>query len=1054
MSYLSFLSGGSPNRRLRCSSDQRCVFRVRNPQFRRLFFLGLLPLLILGCGSDDASHTIQIVEAHPEPRPTDIEPEAVAEDLPRHGLELTLPKAPRRFFVDLTSQDYFEVVIEQRGIDVEMSLSDPHGQELLHVDSPNGPAGNETLAVVAAVSGRYVLTIYPEVEHSGRQVRLGAIIQRPAGEADRHFARILRHHHEPLLEDGKGARHDQYLRFSQHLAQLLLQDRPLFQGRIERMLGLLCLADGRVQDALGHLERALPLIRRESNDWELAPLLNDMGYAARLAGEPKQARASFEESLRRSEALGHELASATALNNLGVLYEGLGELEHALSFYDRSASSWRRLERLEKLATTLHNIGLTYISLGRMDHALGHLEQALELRRGAGDERGEAVTLASIGWARSLEGDHACALDLFDQSLELRRALGDRSGEAVTLDQRGGVLRALGRDLEAIGDFERALSLLDTSGNRVIEAHLLANLGEVLLAVGRPVEALERQRAALALFRAVDDRQGEARALIDLAAVERRRNRPDVALEHYERAFELFDSVRGRLQSTAFRRSYFAARYPTYSAYIDLLLELDVERPDEGFGLRAFHALERVRARSLRERLGTKGSWWRGADPVLLAAEQSIRERINLLEGQRLRALKTGTDGGVVGLDQEIEALVAEYEKLEGRLWRSSGHEASPSRALRLHEIQAQLDAETTLLVYHLGEREVVWLIEHERWRYWPIERAPQTVSTEVLAGRTRRSLAASGGVGRRGQADADAKALAERVLAPVVSELGRRVVVVASGALATVPFGTLPIEATRFLVERHEVAYLPSASVLPLLRGPRSSEKLLAVLADPVFKANDRRLTVASSSSRGPGAGPLPRLPHAGAEAAAVFALAEECVNAPARCLMLTGAEASRSVVLDGQLANYRLIHFATHGWVDDRHSALSGIVLSRFDAVGQPQEGFLRVHEIERLHLSADLVVLSACRTALGDTVRGEGVVGMAQAFFRAGARRLLVSHWQVDDRSTAALMERFYHHLLVDGQSPTAALAGAQRWMQQDTQWQAPYYWGAFALQGDWR
>ncbi len=1021
---------------------------------RLSFVLWLLLPLVLGCRGEAASDPARQARP-PQISPFDTGPEAVLEDLPRDGRDLTLAQRPRRFIVELAAQDYFELVVEQRGIDVAVTLADAHGQELLTADNPNGPAGAETLAAVAAESGRYTLTITPSFEHSGRRVRLGAVVQRPAAEADRQFAGILGQYYRRPEASSSRARQLRYARQIRHLEQLARQDRPLLRGRIERGLGLLCLADGRIRDALGHLERALPLIRSHSNDWELTPLLNDAGYAARLAGKPKRARAAFEESLRRSDALGNDLAAATALNNLGVLSEGLGELEHALSFYDRSAARWRRLSRLKNLATTRHNIGLTYVSLGLLDQARDHLEQALELRRTAGDERGEAVTLASIGWVRSLEGDHACALDLFDQSLDLRRAFGDRGGEAATLDQRGGALRALGRNAEAIEDFERALSLLDGAGNRVIEAHLLANLGEALLAVGRPLEALESQRAALALFRAVDDRQGEARALIDLAVVERRRHRPDAALMHYERAFELIDSIRGRLQSTAFRRSYFAARYDAYSAYVDLLLELDAERPQEGFGPRAFHALERARARGLRERLGAEVPWWRGADPALLAEEQHVRERINLLESLRFRGLETGAEEGeLAGLDQEIETLAGEYEKLEGRLRRGAGPEASPPRALTLAEIQAHLDAETTLLVYHLGEQEVVWLVDHERRRRWSLERAPRTVSTEILAGRTRGSLAASAGVGRRAQAEADATALAERVLAPVVSELERRVVVVATGALATVPFGALPIEAATPLVERHEIAYLPSASVLPLLRGRRQPEKLLAVLADPIFDATDERLASAQARSRTPEAGLLRRLPHAGAEAATVFGLAGDCAREPARCLMLTGAEASRAAVLDGRLADYRLIHFATHGWVDDRHSALSGIVLSRFDAAGRPREGFLRVHEIERLDLAADLVVLSACRTALGDTVRGEGVVGMAHAFFRAGARRLLVSYWRVGDRATAALMERFYRHLLVDGQPPAAALAGAQRWMMRDTAWQAPCYWGAFALQGDWR
>ncbi len=228
---------------------------------RRSSALWLLLPLVLGCRGEAASDPVQQAETSPQTSLSDAGPEAVLEDLPRAGRDLTLPERPRRFIVELAAQDYFELEVEQRGIDVAVTLTDPRGQEVLTVDSPNGPAGAETLAAVAAEPGRYMLTITPSFEHSGRRVRLGAVVQRPAAEADRHFAGILGQYYRRQEGRSSQSRQRRYTQQTRNLEQLARQDRPLLRGRIERVLGLLCLADGRIRDALGHLERALPPMR-------------------------------------------------------------------------------------------------------------------------------------------------------------------------------------------------------------------------------------------------------------------------------------------------------------------------------------------------------------------------------------------------------------------------------------------------------------------------------------------------------------------------------------------------------------------------------------------------------------------------------------------------------------------------------------------------------------------------------------------------------------------------------------------------------------------------
>jgi CHAT domain-containing protein len=146
--------------------------------------------------------------------------------------------------------------------------------------------------------------------------------------------------------------------------------------------------------------------------------------------------------------------------------------------------------------------------------------------------------------------------------------------------------------------------------------------------------------------------------------------------------------------------------------------------------------------------------------------------------------------------------------------------------------------------------------------------------------------------------------------------------------------------------------------------------------------------------------------------------------------------------------------VHFATHGILNSKQPELSGVVLSLLDEQGKPQNGFLRLHDVFNLNLPAELVVLSACETGLGEEVKGEGLVGLTRGFMYAGSPRVVVSLWSVDDEATSQLMVKFYKKMLQDGLKPAAALRAAQIEMWEQKQWQAPYYWAAFTLQGEWR
>jgi len=382
------------------------------------------------------------------------------------------------------------------------------------------------------------------------------------------------------------------------------------------------------------------------------------------------------------------------------------------------------------------------------------------------------------------------------------------------------------------------------------------------------------------------------------------------------------------------------------------------------------------------------------------------------------------------------------------------------------------------LLEYALGEQKsFVWAvtpdsvksfelpgraqIEQEAKRFYQLlTQRGLSVSNETLAQRNQRLNHAEL------EYPAVATNLSRMLLAPLVGELKqKRLVIVAEGVLQYVPFSALPSPgAERPLIVDHEIVTLPSASVLAALReefaNRKPASKAVAVLADPVFSASDSRLTGKAAgvsavafdverSAAEAGLDGLVRLRFSRQEADEIARLAGDKRN-----LKALDFSANRAMATDAKLSDYRIVHFATHSLINNQHPDLSGIVLSLVDEQGRPQNGFLRLYDLYNLKLNADLVVLSACQTALGKEIKGEGLVGLTRGFMYAGAPRVVASFWRIDDRATADIMRRFYEAMLKDGLPSAAALRAAQVSMLNDKRWQSPHFWAAFTLQGEWR
>jgi CHAT domain-containing protein len=606
-------------------------------------------------------------------------------------------------------------------------------------------------------------------------------------------------------------------------------------------------------------------------------------------------------------------------------------------------------------------------------------------------------------------------------------------------------------------------------------------------------KGLRHYARALSLSRAVEDRREEVSTLYNMARAERDLGDLDGSIEHVSTAVTLVESLRVKVAGEQLRTSYFASVHRLYELYIDLLMQADKAHPGEGFAAAALQASESARARSLLERLEQqKVERVRGQTPDLIGQERALWRQLDFkLESQTRLLNRRHTEAEAAAGADEIRALTTAYQDVLDRLKQRSPVFASltQTRLLRAADISAEVREGTVLLEYALGERRsYLWAVTPGGVNGYEL---PPRAAIEELAGQVYDLLTARQPLKdepaaryRRRVEDSDASypkvaaELSRVLLGQVASQIkGKRLLVVCDGALHHIPFDALPEPGAPAtpddfapLVLSHEVVVIPSASVLSALRGDRpagaSPSRLIAVVADPVFDQQDSRVNApggtgtAAQASEEPDLhealrdlgdrgveDALPRLSSSLREAEAI-----EALTPSGECVVATGFDANLSRVTGGELSDFRVIHFATHGFFNDDRPELSGLVLSRVDEAGRGREAFLKAGDIYDLRLNADLIVLSACRTGLGRHVNGEGLLGITRGFMYAGSRSVVASLWKVNDEATAELMRHFYGAMFRDGLPPSAALRKAKEAVRSQERWRSPYYWAGFVMQGE--
>jgi CHAT domain-containing protein len=865
---------------------------------------------------------------------------------------------------------------------------------------------------------------------------------------------------------------------------------PDDEGNVLGSIGTVYSRLGDRQKALDYFSQSVEKLRAAGDKVNEGTALSSVGNTYYGLGQVRKALEYYEQALPLQHGMGSPSAEGATLGNMGIAYSALGQPQKALDYSRQALQLALAAGDLDGQAATLTSIASLYWQLGDWDHALENQKSAVELTKKSGNRSFEAMILNNMGTTYRGLGDLDSALKCHEQALPILHDVG-LPNEATALQNIGHVYRDKGEFQKAIDYYQQALKLYQARGNRRAVAQDLADTGEASLLLGQTGQALENWGQAMPLAHASGDRILEASVLTGMARAHITEGKLDEAQASLDSALAMTESLRTAWVGADLRASYSSTVRDRYQLQIELLM---LQHHDS----QAFEASERARARSLLELLSESHADIRqGVDPALLAQEQTLETDLRLKSEQRIRSQNAA-------LDKDIEGLTVQYREVEAQIRTRSPRYAALTQPqpLTLDEIQKQiLDPETLLLEYSLGEdRSFLWAVTSNSFHTYELP-ARTKVETAARLAYMQMSSSQISGDGMRGAA----LALSHTLLGPVAAGLGKkRLVVVAEGALQYIPFAALPVPANVNsaspgvpLVADHEIVSLPSASTVALLRreteGRAPAGKLAIVLADPVFSRDDPRVAQAGSGISGSGSpsssdhatsDPKSKSSNSASNSASNADDLERAelsqrsaqesglpgfdrLRASRReaetIVELAGKnnaveeldfDSSRETATSDAVGQYRIIHIATHGLLNSRNPELSGLVFSLVDRQGKPQNGFLEAQDIYNLKLGADLVVLSACQTALGKEIRGEGLVGLTRAFMYAGVPRVVASLWKVPDQATTELMQKFYRGILQQGLQPAAALRAAQFSMWKEPRRSAPYYWAGFTLQGEWK
>ncbi|RME48132.1 MAG: CHAT domain-containing protein [Chloroflexi bacterium] len=818
---------------------------------------------------------------------------------------------------------------------------------------------------------------------------------------------------------------------------------------------------GDLQEGLRWAEKALSAARQTGDRQQEAWALDQIGNAYFSLSDWARALEYFQAALTMMREVNDRFGEATAIKDVAITLKYFGQFDEAAELLHQALDIFRELDESNGVMSALDNLGLLYMSLGAHRLALNFYERAFEIAKKNQNAEGIYALLIRIGYFRLELGDPRRALEDFRHALVITEDLNRPLDQAWALMGISNALDQLGQVAAAIEACQRALNLSRQYGDG-------PGIGSALLRLGYfhldddPAVALNYFQHALSVYEQYNLPLNWGMD-ITLARVYRRQGDPDRAIEHYQRAIDRVESVRRQLSSEQHRATFLGQHQRVYQELVETLMERYERIPGAGDDIRAFATFERAKARAMIEAIvAARLDIEHELGPELRQSERQLNVRIAELQRRLVQPSVTREERHQIL--QHLSQTEEEFDRLITEIKRHNPHYAALRypEPLSLEQAQARLDERTALLAYMITDKQVfAFLLTDRAFHAEQLAAAPKVLVarvqnyTDLIAQDDRAGWPI---IGRRLYADLVAPL--RRHLPPNV----HRLIIVPDGILHYLPFETLlvanrPRPAARdpqshFLLEDFIISYAPSATALAELSA--SQARLTEIEREDLLALANPQLNTVMLAQRIPGRPAetlrslyddeglqITPLPFSAAEVKAIARYAGSGSQ------IYTGREASEHRIKTDRLNRFRVTHFATHGLISQRMSARSALVLAPGDEAHE--DGFLQAREIYRLKLASDLVVLSACQTARGRILAGEGVQGLAQAFFYAGTPSVVASLWNVNDKGTAVVMEAFYRHL-AEGTSKAEALRAAKLELLREGSISTLRCWAPFILIGE--
>lgn len=819
--------------------------------------------------------------------------------------------------------------------------------------------------------------------------------------------------------------------------------------------------------------QALDLSEKAGDKVRSATAMVYLAAAVSYQGRLSEALEIAQKDVVVARESGDKKVLEQALNNLASINGGMGRLEESLGSFYQLLDLAREIDDSTMQYVTLLNIGEVYVRSDDPDNAELPLQESLRLARelkpnlhaSNPSKKATEMALLNLGSMEMARQRYSAALKYYEQVHESKPesslwVVSALQGMAASYEQ-------LGEPQKAIEFLDRAIPIAEKAASGAEYRNLLSALGVNQERLGNFDAAFANENKALALMHeSGGDPDSEWQVESRIAHIERARGNNAAALAHYQKSINGIELLRSVALNTEEGRAGIVERSrSTYAETADLLVDLHREKE-------ALEIVERARARAFLDmlaeaRMGVADE----LTPDQRRQEISVMARIS--DAQK-KLWKQNTSHDQRKKDEaDLNTAESDLERLHLQIRENNPHYGSLQypEPTQLEAIQTQLlDDRTALIEYLLGDkRSLAWVVTKDNAAV-VILPGRKNIEERVAGYRRRLSERVSALTLEQSLRSINilGSDLYDSLFKPIEKHVrtSKTLIVIPDGKLGYLPFEALVTTSGHgrniYLAERFAIVYGPSASALLTVGGTKGQvmpRKTLLAFGDPITtdeklpkigakQSSDPISRVRSTSPAEEHAErgfSLARLPYTSDEVMGIGKLFP-----PDQRQLYLGADAREETVKSEKLDEFRYIHFATHGFLDELHPGRSGILLSR--SPESKEDGMLQTGEIMRLKMNAEIVTLSACSTGLGKIVNGEGVLGLTRAFFYAGAKNVAVSLWNVNDSATAVLMESFYLNLH-RGLSKKEALRLAKLNLLRSSQpsWQHPYFWAAFVLEG---